>query len=432
LEKTSAPADLRAIIVSIDLLRSNQDDLEQFNSNEFIELARSSGLKVEHHIFSKQNFVSASHFLTKGKADELKNIVESEDIKLVVLDCELSPSQERNLEKLLCARVLDRTGLILDIFAARAQSDIGKLQVELAQLSFLSTRLVRGWSHLERQKGGIGLRGPGETQLETDRRLIGNRIKQLKKKLDKQHNQKNLNRYSRKKGNNKLVALVGYTNAGKTSLFNILTKGGLQAEDKLFATLDTTTRRADFKFKTLETVLFSDTVGFISNLPTKLVESFKATLDDLASADLLIHVIDSADLNRDHKIKEVDLILDELGVNSIPQIRALNKVDLIKSEEIWPANNQHPEIKISSETGEGLEELKSIISESLFGSLLYGWVQFSPIQASVRSKLFDSGCILEEKMNSNGQHQSLVSISQSMLEQFEEIEIFKNLKPISP
>ena len=432
MEKTSAPDDQRAIIVSIDLLRSNQDDLEQFNSNEFIELARSSGLKVEHHIFSKQNFVSASHFLTKGKADELKNIVESEDIKLVVLDCELSPSQERNLEKLLCARVLDRTGLILDIFAARAQSDIGKLQVELAQLSFLSTRLVRGWSHLERQKGGIGLRGPGETPLETDRRLIGNRIKQLKKKLDKQHNQKNLNRYSRKKGNNKLVALVGYTNAGKTSLFNILTKGGLQAEDKLFATLDTTTRRADFKFKTLETVLFSDTVGFISNLPTKLVESFKATLDDLASADLLIHVIDSADLNRDHKIKEVDLILDELGVNSMPQIRALNKVDLIKSEEIWPANNQHPEIKISSETGEGLEELKSIISESLFGSLLYGWVQFSPIQASVRSKLFDSGCILEEKMNSNGQHQSLVSISQSMLEQFEEIEIFKNLKPVSP
>ena len=432
MEKTSAPADLRAIIVSIDLLRSNQDDLEQFNSSEFIELARSSGLKVEYHIFSKQNFVSASHFLTKGKADELKDIVESENIKLVVLDCELSPSQERNLEKLLCARVLDRTGLILDIFAARAQSDIGKLQVELAQLSFLSTRLVRGWSHLERQKGGIGLRGPGETQLETDRRLIGNRIKQLKKKLDKQHNQKNLNRYSRRKSSNKLVALVGYTNAGKTSLFNLLTKGGLQAEDKLFATLDTTTRRANFKFKTLQTVLFSDTVGFISNLPTKLVESFKATLDDLSSADLLIHVIDAADLNRDYKIKEVNLILDELGINSIPQIRALNKIDLIESEDIWPTNNLYPEIKISSETGEGLEKLKNVISESLFGSLLCGWVQFSPIQASVRSRLFDSGCILEEKMDSNGQHQSLVSISQSMLEQFEEIEIFKNLKRISP
>ena len=430
MEKTSQPKDQRAIIVSIDLLRAHQDHLEQFNSNEFIELAKSSGLKVEHHFFSKQNFVAASHFLSKGKADELKYIVESENIKLVVLDCELSPSQERNLEKLLCARVLDRTGLILDIFAARAQSDIGKLQVELAQLSFLSTRLVRGWSHLERQKGGIGLRGPGETQLETDRRLISNRIKQLKKKLDKQHNQKNLNRYSRKKGNNKLVALVGYTNAGKTSLFNLLTKGGLDAEDKLFATLDTTTRRSNFKFQTFETVLFSDTVGFISNLPTKLVESFKATLDDLASADLLIHVIDAADSNRDIKTKEVDLILDELGVNSMPQIRALNKIDLIKNEEIWPANNLHPEIKISSETGEGLEELKNKVSESLFGNLLHGWVQFSPVQASVRSKLFDSGCIIEEKLDSSGQHQSLVSISQSMLEQFEEIDIFKNLKPI--
>ena len=430
MEKTSQPKDQRAIIVSIDLLRAHQDHLEQFNSNEFIELAKSSGLKVEHHFFSKQNFVAASHFLSKGKADELKYIVESENIKLVVLDCELSPSQERNLEKLLCARVLDRTGLILDIFAARAQSDIGKLQVELAQLSFLSTRLVRGWSHLERQKGGIGLRGPGETQVETDRRLISNRIEQLKKKLDKQHNQKNLNRYSRKKGNNKLVALVGYTNAGKTSLFNLLTKGGLDAEDKLFATLDTTTRRSNFKFQALETVLFSDTVGFISNLPTKLVESFKATLDDLASADLLIHVIDAADSNRDIKTKEVDLILDELGVNSMPQIRALNKIDLIKNEEIWPANNLHPEIKISSETGEGLEELKNKVSECLFGNLLHGWVQFSPVQASVRSKLFDSGCIIEEKLDSSGQHQSLVSISQSMLEQFEEIDIFKNLKPI--
>ena len=433
MDKTLAPEDLRSIIVSIDLLSSNQDNKEHFNSKEFLQLASSSGLKVEHHIFSKQKFVSANHFLTKGKTDELKNLVELEKIKLIVLDCELSPSQERNLEKLLCARVLDRTGLILDIFAARAQSDIGKLQVELAQLSFLSTRLVRGWSHLERQKGGIGLRGPGETQLETDRRLIGNRIKQLKKRLNKQHNQKNLNRYSRKKNNNKLVALVGYTNAGKTSLFNLLTEGGLEeAEDKLFATLDTTTRRANFKLKTIDTVLFSDTVGFISNLPTKLVESFKATLDDLASADLLIHVVDASDSNRDYKIKEVDIILKDLGVTSIPQIRALNKVDLIENEDIWPANNLHPEHKISSETGEGLEELKDLISERLFGNILSGWVEFSPIQASVRSKLFDSGCILEEKIDANGKHQSLVSISQSMFKEFEELEIFNNLRPVSP
>ena len=431
MDKTLAPEDLRSIIVSIDLLSSNQDNTEHFNSEEFLQLASSSGLKVEHHIFSKQKFVSANHFLTKGKTNELKNLVESEKIKLIVLDCELSPSQERNLEKLLCARVLDRTGLILDIFAARAQSDIGKLQVELAQLSFLSTRLVRGWSHLERQKGGIGLRGPGETQLETDRRLIGNRIKQLKKRLNKQHNQKNLNRYSRKKNNNKLVALVGYTNAGKTSLFNLLTEGGLEAEDKLFATLDTTTRRANFKLKTIDTVLFSDTVGFISNLPTKLVESFKATLDDLASADLLIHVVDASDSNRDYKIKEVDVILKDLGVTSIPQIRALNKVDLIENEDIWPANNLYPEHKISSETGEGLEELKDFISERLFGNLLCGWVHFSPIQASVRSKLFDSGCILEEKIDSNGKHKSLISIPKSTLKQFEEKEIFEDLKPAS-
>ena len=228
------------------------------------------------------------------------------------------------------------------------------------------------------------------------------------------------------------MALVGYTNAGKTSLFNMLTKGGQQAEDKLFATLDTTTRKANVKFKTLETVLFSDTVGFISNLPTKLVESFKATLDDLASADLLIHVIDAADPNRDIKIKEVDSILEELDVTSIPQIRALNKIDLIENEEIWPSNNLHPEVKISSESGEGIEDLKNTVSENLFGSLLYGWVQFSPIQAAVRSRLFDSGCIIEEKLDPSGQHQSLISISQSMLEQFEEIDVFKNLKPISP
>ena len=180
MEKTSTPADLRAIIMSVDLLRSSPKESNSFNSNEFLDLSNSAGLIIEDHIFSKQNFVSASHFITKGKVEELKTLVAEKDIKLVLLDCELSPSQERNLEIALCARVLDRTGLILDIFATRAQSDIGKLQVELAQLSFLSTRLVRGWSHLERQKGGIGLRGPGETQLETDRRLVGNRIKQLK------------------------------------------------------------------------------------------------------------------------------------------------------------------------------------------------------------------------------------------------------------
>ncbi len=431
MEKTLVPDDLRAIIVSVDVLRSSSKESNHFNSNEFLDLAKSAGLKIEDHIFSNQNFVSASHFITKGKVEELKTLLTDKNIKLVLLDCELSPSQERNLEIVLCARVLDRTGLILDIFASRAQSDIGKLQVELAQLSFLSTRLVRGWSHLERQKGGIGLRGPGETQLETDRRLVGNRIKQLKNRLKKQHNQKNLNRYSRKKGANKLVALVGYTNAGKTSLFNTLTKGGLYAADKLFATLDTTTRKADFKSKTLSTVLFSDTVGFISNLPTKLVESFKATLDDLSSADLLVHVIDAADPERGFKIQQVDLILEDLGIEKIPQIRVLNKIDLITDIEIHPVNNKYPEIKISAETGDGLDELKTQISQILFGEILAGWICFSPTQAAMRSKLFDSGCIIEEKLDENGSYQSFIEISKSMLKNFENLEGAKSLKPLS-
>lgn len=431
MEKTSTPIDLRSIIVSINLHRSPPKNLDDFKSNEFIELVRSSGLKIEDHFFSNQNTISVSHFLTKGKMEELKTLVTEKNIKLVVLDCELSPSQERNLEKSLHARVLDRTGLILDIFASRAESDIGKLQVELAQLSFLSTRLVRGWSHLERQKGGIGLRGPGETQLETDRRLINDRIKQLKKRLNKQHNQKNLNRYSRKKGSNKLVGLVGYTNAGKTSLFNVLTKSSLDVADKLFATLDTTTRKANFKSKAFNTILFSDTVGFISNLPTNLIESFKATLDDLTSADLLIHVIDAADLNIDFKIHQVDSILDDLGVTEIPQIRALNKIDLPNEPCTQLNNNLYPQLKISTKSGEGIDKLKKEISETLFGEVMAGWVHFLPIHAAIRSKLFDSGCIIEEKIDEDGCYQSFIEISQNMFKQLEDLENFKDLKPVS-
>ena len=431
MEKTSTPIDLRSIIVSINLHRSPPKNLDDFKSNEFIELIRSSGLKIEDHFFSNQNSISVSHFLTKGKMEELKTLVTDKNIKLVVLDCELSPSQERNLEKSLHARVLDRTGLILDIFASRAESDIGKLQVELAQLSFLSTRLVRGWSHLERQKGGIGLRGPGETQLETDRRLINDRIKQLKKRLNKQHNQKNLNRYSRKKGSNKLVGLVGYTNAGKTSLFNVLTKSSLDVADKLFATLDTTTRKTNFKSKAFNTILFSDTVGFISNLPTNLIESFKATLDDLTSADLLIHVIDAADLNIDFKIHQVDSILDDLGVTEIPQIRALNKIDLPNEPCTQLNNNLYPQLKISTKSGEGIDKLKKEISETLFGEVMAGWVHFLPIHAAIRSKLFDSGCIIEEKIDEDGCYQSFIEISQNMFKQLEDLENFKDLKPVS-
>ncbi|SVE28156.1 uncharacterized protein METZ01_LOCUS481010, partial [marine metagenome] len=238
----------------------------------------------------------------------------------------------RNLEGIFNARVLDRTGLILDIFASRATSHIGKLQVELAQLSHLSTRLVRGWSHLERQKGGIGLRGPGETQLETDRRLINQRIKNIKSKLEKSHKQREVNRYSRKKSKQTLVALVGYTNAGKTTLFNLLTESHLYAADKLFATLDSITRRSSVSG--LDGVLFSDTVGFISELPTQLIESFKATLDELKSANLLVQVIDISDPDFRYKTEQVALILEELGVSDIPQIKVFNKCDKANLNEL--------------------------------------------------------------------------------------------------
>ena len=250
----------------------------------------------------------------------------------MIINHELSASQTRNLEKFFNIRVIDKTELILDIFATRATSHIGKLQVELAQLKHLSTRLIRGWTHLERQKGGIGLRGPGETQLETDRRLINKRIKRLNMRLHKSHKQREINRYSRKKSRNKLVALVGYTNAGKTTLFNKLTDSSKLAEDKLFATLDSVTRKnINPKYGP---ILFSDTVGFISDLPTQLIQSFKATLDELKTADLLLHVVDANDHDYKSKMYEVNKILTDIGVMDIPQIIVNNKCDLINKTKL--------------------------------------------------------------------------------------------------
>ena len=257
--------------------------------NEFKELVLSSEAEIIQEFNFNQKIVNAKYFIGRGKLEEIKEVIDKKKINLVIFNHNLSPSQERNIESFLKIRVLDRTGLILDSFARRAFSHIGKLQVELAQLTHLSTRLVRGWSHLERQKGGIGLRGPGETQLETDRRLISQRIKNIRKRLEKSHQQKNLNRYARKKGRNHIVGIVGYTNAGKTTLFNNLTGSKEFEADKLFATLDTVTRKNLVPGS--ESIIYVDTVGFISDLPTPLIESFKATLDDLKSADLLLHVV---------------------------------------------------------------------------------------------------------------------------------------------
>ncbi|GIR19565.1 MAG: hypothetical protein CM15mP34_0890 [Gammaproteobacteria bacterium] len=307
----------KSIIVHIDRFSLSKDlQLDAFQ--EFKELCVASGTEVCAEITGKIDRPSPTYFVKRGKLEEIKKLVIKNKTNLVIFNNDLSPSQERNLEKYLGARVLDRTALILDIFACRATSHVGKLQVELAQLTHLSTRLVRGWSHLERQKGGIGLRGPGETQLETDRRLIGHRIKNLKKRLEKAHNQKEVNRYSRKKGKNSVVALVGYTNAGKTTLFNYLTKNNLFVADMPFATLDSVTRKNNMP--QLRNILFSDTVGFISNLPTQLVESFKATLDDLGSADLLLHVVDISDKDHRFKANEVEKLLKDLNLSDKPKL----------------------------------------------------------------------------------------------------------------
>ncbi len=391
----------KAIIVQIEVasLQKEQSAINAFT--EFKELSKSSGVTILEEISGKQDVPLSSNFLKKGKIEEIKRSVERNSAEIVIFNHSLSPSQERNLENALNARVVDRTGLILDIFASRATSHIGKLQVELAQLTHLSTRLIRAWTHLERQKGGIGLRGPGETQLETDKRLINNRIKTIKARLNKSHKQKKINQYSRMKSQNKLVALVGYTNAGKTTLFNRLTNNKQYAADKLFATLDSVTRKnIDPE---LSSILFSDTVGFISDLPTQLIESFKGTLDELKSADLLLHVVDISDPDYRFKVSQVDILLEELGISEIPQIRINNKSDLKGYKDPALRSNQDTqEIWISAEKNQGLELLRESISKILFEGIFKGWISLEASLGSIRSKLYSMGCVLEENTNDDG------------------------------
>jgi len=411
-EKTHIPRTL-IIFIDVESLRTGQE-LENIYG-EFYELVNSAGAEIVQSSSSKQKSPSVSHFINKGKLEEILDIVDESKAELVIVNHQLSASQARNLELKLKVRVIDKTELILDIFASRATTHIGKLQVELAQLNHLSTRLIRGWTHLERQKGGIGLRGPGETQLETDRRLIGHRIKRLKSRLEKAHKQKQLNSYSRKKSRNKLVALVGYTNAGKTTLFNSLTNSKQLAEDKLFATLDSVTRKnIDPE---LGPILFSDTVGFISELPTQLIESFKATLDELKSADLLLHVVDISDIDHRQKEKEVNQILDELNLQSIPQIRVNNKCD-IKGSTNFDSKNKDNEVWISAEKNIGIQELRELINNDLFNGIYRGWISLEASLGKIRAKLFRMGCIDEEKVSPTGKIFAHIHIGQDELDNF--------------
>jgi len=349
-----------AILVSVDF---GDHDYEE-SLNELRQLSMTAGLAIRGTIESKRNVPDAKYFIGSGKADELKLMMQASEANIAVFNHDLSPSQQRNLERLLEARVVDRTGLILDIFSQRAQSHEGKLQVELAQLEHLSTRLVRGWTHLERQKGGIGVRGgPGETQLELDRRMLRVRVKQLREKLIKLKAQRGMQRRARKRSSVMTVSLVGYTNAGKSTLFNLLTKADIYVADQLFATLDTTTHK--IFIPDCGSVVISDTVGFIKHLPHALVEAFGATLEEAAQADLLLHVVDTASSNRDEQIAQVNKVLLEIGAANVPQILIHNQIDRvgllpeITRDEYGRINTIH----VSAKTGEGMDLLRLAMAE---------------------------------------------------------------------
>ena len=404
----------KAVIVQVELPKKRERSSSLKAFDEFKELVLSSGAEISDEDFSKQAKPTSGLFITKGKAERIKDSLEQTESELVIFNHDLTPSQERNLENIFQARVLDRTGLILDIFAERASSHIGKLQVELAQLSHLSTRLVRGWSHLERQKGGIGLRGPGETQLETDRRLLNQRIKNIKNKLSKSHKQREVNRYSRNKSNKTLVALVGYTNAGKTTLFNLLTESQLYVANKLFATLDSVTRKNNVSG--LEDILFSDTVGFISDLPTELIESFKATLDELKSADILVHVVDISDPDFIYKTEQVLLILKELEISNIPCIRVNNKSDKVDIDEISNGtSNNNNEVWVSALKNTGMEHLVNSIQFNRKKFMIKEWVELEPNQGKIRAKLYSLGRVLEETTSEAGLIQLQLEIDKNEL-----------------
>jgi|TARA_B100000953_G_scaffold273400_1_gene245436 GTP-binding protein HflX len=371
--------------------------------NEFCELVKSTGLEIVSTIKTTRLRADARLFIGVGKAEEIRVTAEKYDADVVIFNRLLTPAQERNLEMFFDIRVIDRIGLILDIFAQRALSYEGKLQVELAQLQHLATRLIRGWTHLERQKGGIGLRGPGETQLETDRRLIGRRIKAIKERIQKVRKQRYQSRQQRKKQNVPVISFVGYTNAGKSTLFNYLTDANVKVEDQLFATLDPTLRRINTDNG--NDIILTDTVGFIRDLPHELIESFKATLDEVKEADLLIHIIDVDQEQRQQRIDEVNQVISMIGASHVAQIEVYNKIDMHSAQkrriEI-SENNKITRIWLSSRTGEGVDLLLEAMNRYLNKHKRPHYINIPVSAGQLRAKLFDIGAVKQENIDDMG------------------------------
>ena len=406
----------RAILVQIEFGRNSSQPQYVQDENEFKELVKSAGATTSTLITGSRKSPDPRYFVGSGKADEIKTAVIQHDADVVIFDHALSPAQERNIERLIECRVLDRTALILDIFAQRAKSHEGKLQVELAQLKHMSTRLVRGWTHLERQKGGIGMRGPGETQLETDRRLLSIRIKQINQRLEKVSKQREQGRQLRQKTEIPTVSLVGYTNAGKSTLFNRITGSEVYAADQLFATLDPTLRRV--KLPDQQAIVLADTVGFIRDLPHDLVAAFRATLQETIEADLILHVIDSNDEQRDFYREQVNNVIRELGAEDVPQLEVMNKIDLTDQEpHTEDEHNGLPSrVWLSAQTGEGipvlLEKLADVFSKNVFK----GRLRLHPALARLRAQLYEDEAIVSESISKKGEYLLDVCIQQRRLD----------------
>jgi len=422
----------RAILVHLNL-QVGQEDLDELK-----ELTKSAGAEPTYVVTGSRQRPDPKFFVGTGKVDEIKSAILEHEANIVIVNHPLTPSQERNLEKALEVRVVDRNGLILDIFAQRAQTFEGKLQVELAQLKHLSTRLVRGWTHLERQKGGIGLRGPGETQLETDRRLLAVRIKQIQQRLGKVEKQRHQGRSKRKKAEIPSVSLVGYTNAGKSTLFNTLTGANIYAADQLFATLDPTLRQLPLAGG--GEIILADTVGFIRHLPHELVAAFRSTLQEASEADLLLHVIDAHAEDRDDTIFQVNQVLNDIDAGKIPQLKVFNKIDLLDSitpHIDYDADGKPVSVWISAQHGQGCDLLQQALSELFANSKVIKQCYLPAGQVGLKAKLFGFVRFIDETVDEQGNCRFSVEIDKKHLGllkqmQLEEPDLASDMLPQSP